>query len=313
MTKMVRRMALLLLGLTTLLLFGPWRPRRRSGRRRRREERRQVSWYTSTQSRPRTSSPKCSKAQTGVKVELFRSGGSAIISRFLQEQQAGRIAVDVLTTSDPAAAASMTKKGIFVPFLPAGSEKCLIAPKTQPAPMSRSASYVTLFVRTDKVPAAHRPQDLERRDRPQIQRPTGDERPLFHFPATDGDRLAVEEAWLGILRKAAQNDIMIVEGNQQVVDNLKRGERLIAVGALDSYAADARKEDIPSPRSIDRGKFHYSLAHVGHKRLAESERSQALRRIYAERSRARSYFRKTAAMRPARMFLHRRAIQNSPT
>jgi iron(III) transport system substrate-binding protein len=34
---------------------------------------------------------------------------------------------------------------------------------------------------------------------------------------------------------------MVVQGNQQVSDNIKRGERLIAVGALDSYAAADRK------------------------------------------------------------------------
>jgi iron(III) transport system substrate-binding protein len=57
---------------------------------------------------------------------------------------------------------------------------------------------------------------------------------------------------------------MIVQGNQQVSDMLKRGERLIAVGALDSYAADLKKEGhsiktlypsdglfvIPSPTSV---------------------------------------------------------------
>ena len=35
---------------------------------------------------------------------------------------------------------------------------------------------------------------------------------------------------------------MVVQGNQQVSDMLKRGERLIAVGALNSYAADLKKE-----------------------------------------------------------------------
>jgi iron(III) transport system substrate-binding protein len=38
---------------------------------------------------------------------------------------------------------------------------------------------------------------------------------------------------------------MIVQGNQQVSDNIKRGERLIAVGALDSYAADERRAGHP--------------------------------------------------------------------
>ena len=60
---------------------------------------------------------------------------------------------------------------------------------------------------------------------------------------------------------------MIVSGNQQVSDLLKRGERLIAVGALDSYAADLKTAGhpiktlypsdgvfvIPSPTAVVKG------------------------------------------------------------
>ena len=67
---------------------------------------------------------------------------------------------------------------------------------------------------------------------------------------------------------------MIVQGNQQVSDMLKRGERLIAVGALDSYAADLKKEGhavktlypsdgvfvIPSPTSVVKGSPHPNAA-----------------------------------------------------
>jgi iron(III) transport system substrate-binding protein len=67
--------------------------------------------------------------------------------------------------------------------------------------------------------------------------------------------------------KLRGSDVMIVQGNQQVSDMLKRGERLIAVGALDSYAADLKKEGhpiktlypldgvfvIPSPTSVVKG------------------------------------------------------------
>src|SRR5215475_14347328 len=61
-----------------------------------------VSWYTST---PIEQAQKISvlfKQQTGIEVELFRSGGSAILSRFQQEMAAGRPAADVLTHSEPA-------------------------------------------------------------------------------------------------------------------------------------------------------------------------------------------------------------------
>ena len=71
----------------------------------------------------------------------------------------------------------------------------------------------------------------------------------------------------GFYEKLRQNDVMIVPGNQQVSDLLKRGERLIAVGALDSYAADLKAAGhpiktlypsdgvfvIPSPTAVVKG------------------------------------------------------------
>ena len=74
--------------------------------------------------------------------------------------------------------------------------------------------------------------------------------------------------------KLRANDIMVVQGNQQVADMLKRGERLIAVGALDSYAADLKRGGhpiktlyptdglfiIPSPTSVVKGSPHPNAA-----------------------------------------------------
>ncbi len=71
----------------------------------------------------------------------------------------------------------------------------------------------------------------------------------------------------GFYQKLRQNDVMIVSGNQQVSDLLKRGERLIAVGALNSYAADLKAAGhpiktlypsdgvfvIPSPTAVVKG------------------------------------------------------------
>src|SRR5687768_76426 len=73
-----------------------------------------VIWYTSTPIETAQKLANLFEQRTGTKVELFRSGGSAILRRFLQETQAGRVAVDVLTHSDPAAASAMSRKGMFV-------------------------------------------------------------------------------------------------------------------------------------------------------------------------------------------------------
>src|SRR5215831_21235705 len=73
-----------------------------------------VSWYTSTPIGDAQKIVALFRQQTGIEVELFRSGGSAILSRFQQEMSAGRVAADVLTHSEPAAANALAKKGYFV-------------------------------------------------------------------------------------------------------------------------------------------------------------------------------------------------------
>src|SRR5262245_64419292 len=49
-----------------------------------------VNWYTSTPIEQAQKIVSLFKQQTGIDVELFRSGGSAILSRFQQEMAAGR-------------------------------------------------------------------------------------------------------------------------------------------------------------------------------------------------------------------------------
>jgi iron(III) transport system substrate-binding protein len=85
--------------------------------------------------------------------------------------------------------------------------------------------------------------------------------------------IAKDRGW-SYYEKLRANDILVVPGNQQVSDMLKRGERLIAVGALDSYAADLRKEGhpiktlypsdglfvIPAPTSVVKGAPHPNAA-----------------------------------------------------
>ena len=66
-----------------------------------------VVWYTSTPIETAQKIADLFHKETGIRVEMFRSGGSAILRRFQQEIGAGRVAVDVLTTSDPAAAAAI--------------------------------------------------------------------------------------------------------------------------------------------------------------------------------------------------------------
>ena len=101
-------------------------------------------------------------------------------------------------------------------------------------------------------------------------------------------------------RKLRANEIMIVQGHQQVSDALTRGERLIAAEGADSYAWEARKAGhkvqtifptdggfaIPAPTAVIKGSPHPNAA----KAFAEFMISDTVQKmfptegIYAARS-----------------------------
>jgi iron(III) transport system substrate-binding protein len=227
-----------------------------------------VVWYTST---PIEQGQKISDAfqkETGIKVEMFRSGGSAILRRFQQEIDAGRVAVDVLTHSEPPAAKALGKKGIFLAFKPKNFD---VVPDAAKDPnglfVGQRLNMMTHYVRSDKIAAADEPKTWDDLLDPKYKGKLVMTDPSFtSLQVSVVGTMAKARGW-GFYEKLRGNDVMIVQGNQQVSDMLKRGERLIAVGALDSYAADLKKEGhpiktlfppdglfvIPSPTSVVKG------------------------------------------------------------
>jgi iron(III) transport system substrate-binding protein len=227
-----------------------------------------VIWYTSTPIDQGQKIIDAFQKETGIKVEMFRSGGSAILRRFQQEMDAGRVAVDVLTHSEPAAANALGKKGLFAPFKPKNFDKVPDAAKDPNGLfVGQRLNMMTHYLRSDKVAAADEPKTWDDLLNPKYK---------GKLVMTDPSYTSLQVSVVGMMSKARGwgfyeklrgNDVMIVQGNQQVADNLKRGERLIAVGALDSYAADLKKEGhqiktlypgdglfvIPSPTSVVKG------------------------------------------------------------
>jgi iron(III) transport system substrate-binding protein len=205
-----------------------------------------VVWYTSTPIETAQKIAALFESETGIKVEMFRSGGSAIVRRFMQEQQAGRLAADVMTTSDPAATAALARKGAFVAFKPRNFDKIVEEGRDKDGYfVAQRLNLMTIYLRSDKVAEA---------DRPKTWADLLDAKYKGKLVMTDPSFTALQLMVVGTLSKTLgwgyyeklrKNDIMIVRGNQQVLDNIKRGERLIAVGALDSYAADARRAGHP--------------------------------------------------------------------
>lgn len=227
-----------------------------------------VAWYTSTPVEAAQKIANLFQADTGIRVELFRSGGSAILRRFAQEMAAGRVAVDVLTTSDPAASAEFAARGMFVAFRPRNFDKIPDAAKDKDGRfIAQRLNMLAMFVREDKVAPA---------DLPKTWKDLTDARYKGKMVMPDPSFTALQLMVVATLSKTygwefyeklRANDIMIVQGHQQVEDMLKRGERVIAAEGLDSYAYDDRKSGIkvatiypvdgtfavPSPTAIVKG------------------------------------------------------------
>jgi iron(III) transport system substrate-binding protein len=227
-----------------------------------------VVWYTSTPIEQGQKIAEAFQKEYGIKVEMFRSGGSAILRRFQQETDAGRVAVDVLTHSEPAAANALGKKGLFVAFKPKNYEKVPDAAKDPNGLfVGQRLNLMTHYLRSDKVAAADEPKTwsdlLEAKYKGKLVMTD----PSFTSLAVSVVGMIAKERGWSFYEKLRANEVLIVPGNQQVADMLKRGERLIAVGALDSYAADLKKEGhpiktlypsdglfvIPSPTSVVKG------------------------------------------------------------
>ncbi len=250
-----------------------------------------VVWYTST---PLPQAQKIANAfekEYGIKVELFRSGGSAVLRRFQQEIDAGRIAADVLTTSDPAAAAMLGRKGVFVAFKPKNFDKVPDAAKDKDGFfVAQRLNLMTNYLRSDKVPEADEPKTWNDLANPKYKGKMVIGDPSFTSLLVSVVGMMSKERGWGFYEKLRANDTMVVQGNQQAADMLKRGERLIAVGALDSYAAEDRAAGhpmktlypsdgvfvIPSPTSVVKGSPNPNAA----KLFAEYNVSDEVQKIF---------------------------------
>jgi iron(III) transport system substrate-binding protein len=202
-----------------------------------------VVWYCSVPIATAQKIANLFQSKTGIQVELFRSGGSNILRRFQQEGDAGKVFVDVLTHSDPAAASALTKKGLLVPFQPNDFDKVPAEVKDPKGfHVAQRLNVMAIYVRDDMLPEADRPKTWSDLANPKYKGKIVMPDPNFSsllvvIAGTLGRDLGWE--YFDRLRK---NDIMIVQSNQQVSDMVKRGERPIAMAADAAYVGPVRKE-----------------------------------------------------------------------
>src|SRR5215471_20065547 len=181
-----------------------------------------VSWYTSTPIEQAQKIAALFKQQTGIEVELFRSGGSAILSRFQQEMMAGRAAADVLTHSEPAAAKALAKKGYFVPFKPKNFDKVPDAAKAPDGSfVAQRLNMETHYVRSDRIAAADEPRTWDDLTNAKYKGKLVMTDPSFTSLQVSVVAMISKERGWGYYDKLRANDIIVVPGNQQVSDMLK--------------------------------------------------------------------------------------------
>jgi iron(III) transport system substrate-binding protein len=234
-----------------------------------------VTWYTSTPVAAAQHIANEFQRRTGIKVEMLRTGGQNVIRRFLQEADGGRIAVDVITMSDMSAANAMTRRGLFVPFRPVGFDKVIADAKDpQGNYVAQRLTLVGMLTRTDRIATADVPKSWNDLVHPKFKGKLVMADPSFTaiqlvVVATLSQKLGWQ-FYEGLRR----NDTMIVQGHEQIFDNIKRGERLVAAEASDpriytggvmppnmvNPIPSAGAIQVPSPTAIVKGSPHPNAA-----------------------------------------------------
>jgi len=193
-----------------------------------------LSWYTSTPVAQAQQLASTFEQQTGIKVQLLRSGGQAVLRRLQQELSAGRPGADVLTMSDAGAANGLARQGILEPFRPDGFDKVVDGAKDREGRwIAQRLQLVGIPVRTDKVAEA---------DRPRTWSDLADAKYKGQMVMPDPSFTAIQLVVVGMLsqhlgwdfyKALRRNDTMIVQGHQQVFSTMQQGERVIGAEGAD--------------------------------------------------------------------------------
>jgi iron(III) transport system substrate-binding protein len=234
-----------------------------------------VTWYTSTPVAAGQYIANEFEKRTGIKVEMLRTGGQNVIRRFMQEADSGRIAVDVITMSDMSAANAMTKRGLLVPFRPVGFDKVIPDAKDpKGAYIAQRLNLVGLLTRTDKVAPPDIPKSWN-----DLLNPKFKGMQVMADPSFTAIQLVVvatlsQKLGWQFYEGLRKNDIMIVQGHEQIFDMVKRGERVMAAEASDPriYTGGTMPPNmvntipssgaiqVPSPTAIVNGSPHPNAA-----------------------------------------------------
>jgi len=204
-----------------------------------------VVWYTSTPLRQAQVVAEAFEKQYGFKVEVFRTGGEQVIQRFNTELAAGKTVVDLLTASDPAAFNQMAQKKQLVPFRPEYFDKVSkVARNEEGYWVAQRLNLTTMAFRSDKESEADMPKKWADVADPKYKGKLVHADPAFTAIAQQiVGTFARDKGW-GFYESLKKNDMMIVQGHQQLAQILSLGERTIAAEAGDSDMWDLRRQGV---------------------------------------------------------------------
>jgi len=177
----------------------------------------------------------------GITVELFRSGGTQVLRRFMMEQQAGHAGADVLVSSDPAAVIDLASKGLFVPFKPDGFDQ-VPAGLNDPEGryVAQRVSVISIYGRSDLVPLSDMPKSWDDLLSPRFKGKLVITNPSFTSLQLGVVAMMAKLRGWDYFERLNRNDVVVVQGNEQALNLVKTGERPIAAGADSQYANEAR-------------------------------------------------------------------------
>src|SRR5215831_12491041 len=200
-----------------------------------------VSLYTSAPIAAAQKVANAFQAKYGITVELFRSGGTQVLRRFMMEQGAGHGGADVLVSSDPAAVIDLAAKGMLVPFKPEGFDN---VPPALNDPEGRyvaqRVSVISIYGRSDLVASSDMPKTWDDLLSPRFKGKLVMTNPSFTSLQLGVVAMMVKQRGWDYYEKLNRNDVVVVQGNEQALNMVKTGERPIAAGADSQYANEAR-------------------------------------------------------------------------
>lgn len=193
-----------------------------------------VSWYTSTPVELAQALANKFEAETGIHVQLLRTGGSAVLRRIQSELKAGQPGADMLTFSDAGAADAMAAQGLFMPFKPVGFDKVLAEVKDKDGRwIAQRVEIAGMPVRTDKVAEGDRPKTWSDLKNPKYKGMLVMPDPSFTAIQLVVVSMLSQKLGWDYYKALRTNDTMIVQGHQQVFQTLQTGERVLAAEGAD--------------------------------------------------------------------------------